>query len=251
MGIRRHMDYGTGMVGLSRCVSYQSLIEMLDPTDVTTSPEKPATRRELQRAFEALERVGLVRWIRGNMQRKGLVFECLLATRNQSERKEVVQKRCRSGADEAVQAESSNYAASERVAVPNSVAVQQGEAVPPQVIRIQDKKEEEERGEKTAKARGARLSLCALPSDWRAWCEIERPDLNPDQVWEMFSDYWTAKSGSAATKVDWFATWRNWVRRERQAPMSRAKRIAENNKAAGDEWERGEKVIEGKCRVVK
>lgn len=28
---------------------------------------------------------------------------------------------------------------------------------------------------------------------------------------EKFRNYWTAKSGAAATKVDWSATWRNWV----------------------------------------
>lgn len=29
---------------------------------------------------------------------------------------------------------------------------------------------------------------------------------------ENFRDYWTAKSGSGATKLDWPATWRTWVR---------------------------------------
>jgi 5-methylcytosine-specific restriction endonuclease McrA len=28
---------------------------------------------------------------------------------------------------------------------------------------------------------------------------------------EKFRNYWTAKSGAAATKLDWAATWRNWV----------------------------------------
>jgi len=28
-----------------------------------------------------------------------------------------------------------------------------------------------------------------------------------------FRDYWTAKSGADATKADWQATWRNWVRK--------------------------------------
>jgi hypothetical protein len=28
-----------------------------------------------------------------------------------------------------------------------------------------------------------------------------------------FRDHWTAKSGADATKVDWQAAWRNWVRR--------------------------------------
>lgn len=28
---------------------------------------------------------------------------------------------------------------------------------------------------------------------------------------EKFRNYWTAKSGAAASKLDWAATWRNWV----------------------------------------
>lgn len=37
---------------------------------------------------------------------------------------------------------------------------------------------------------------------------------------ERFRDYWCAKSGKDATKTDWQATWRNWVRKavaDRQA----------------------------------
>jgi hypothetical protein len=28
---------------------------------------------------------------------------------------------------------------------------------------------------------------------------------------EKFRNYWTAKSGASATKLDWEATWRNWI----------------------------------------
>lgn len=28
-----------------------------------------------------------------------------------------------------------------------------------------------------------------------------------------FRDFWAAKTGADATKADWQATWRNWVRR--------------------------------------
>jgi hypothetical protein len=30
---------------------------------------------------------------------------------------------------------------------------------------------------------------------------------------DRFRDFWTAKSGKDATKADWLATWRNWVRK--------------------------------------
>jgi uncharacterized protein YdaU (DUF1376 family) len=54
-----------------------------------------------------------------------------------------------------------------------------------------------------------------LPDDWRLWAKSERPDLDPAKTAERFADFWHSKPGKAGTKLDWFATWRNWVRDER------------------------------------
>ncbi|WEX79280.1 hypothetical protein PYH37_004466 [Sinorhizobium numidicum] len=35
---------------------------------------------------------------------------------------------------------------------------------------------------------------------------------------EKFRDYWTAKAGRDAVKLDWPATWRNWIRNAGRAP---------------------------------
>jgi hypothetical protein len=43
----------------------------------------------------------------------------------------------------------------------------------------------------------------------------ERPELDPQKVGEKFADFWHSKPGKAGTKLDWEATWRNWVREER------------------------------------
>lgn len=63
-------------------------------------------------------------------------------------------------------------------------------------------------------ARGARLALNGLPPEWGAWTRQERPDINPESVFEEFRDYWQAIAGSKGVKLDWFATWRNWCRRQ-------------------------------------
>ncbi len=65
-------------------------------------------------------------------------------------------------------------------------------------------------------ARGSRL-----PKDWiltKAWGEealaIE-PTWSADHCRfqaDKFRDYWVAVSGKAGVKLDWLATWRNWVR---------------------------------------
>ena len=63
-----------------------------------------------------------------------------------------------------------------------------------------------------------------LPSDWLptvemfTWARKERRDVDPDLEAAKFRDYWTAKSGKDASKLDWFATWRNWIR---SAPASK------------------------------
>jgi len=59
--------------------------------------------------------------------------------------------------------------------------------------------------------RGSRLSqdFC-LPNEWNSWARNERPELNVLQTFDKFKDYWI--SSPKGTKLDWFATWRNWVR---------------------------------------
>lgn len=53
-----------------------------------------------------------------------------------------------------------------------------------------------------------------LPDEWRSWAQAERPGIDAGRVAEDFRDYWHAKAGAQATKADWFATWRIWVRRQ-------------------------------------
>lgn len=72
---------------------------------------------------------------------------------------------------------------------------------------------------KTKPARGTRLpSDWTLPDDWLAWALADRPESTETamrRVGERFRDHWIAATGKGATKLDWFATWRNWVRNER------------------------------------
>ncbi len=57
-----------------------------------------------------------------------------------------------------------------------------------------------------------------LPQDWfltkpmGEWASQERPDIDVRQVAEQFKDYWIAQPGQKGVKLDWDATWRNWVR---------------------------------------
>ena len=60
-----------------------------------------------------------------------------------------------------------------------------------------------------------RLKIDSLPIEWVEFCKQERPDLKPDLIWNQFKDYWIAQGGQKGCKLDWFATWRNWVRNQK------------------------------------
>ncbi len=53
-----------------------------------------------------------------------------------------------------------------------------------------------------------------LPEHWRQWTLNTCPGLKPATVAEEFRDYWIAQPGQKGVKLDWFATWRNWCRRQ-------------------------------------
>lgn len=67
------------------------------------------------------------------------------------------------------------------------------------------------------RARGTRLSQnWQLSQKNGRWALEKNPAWTADDVREQaeaFRDYWTAATGQAATKRDWDAAWRNWVRK--------------------------------------
>jgi len=75
---------------------------------------------------------------------------------------------------------------------------------------------------KTSK-RGTRI-----PDDFKvtpemhAWAKEHVPELGGLRETEKFVNYWRAKSGAGATKLDWPATWRNWM-------LTAAERLAPRN----------------------
>jgi hypothetical protein len=41
----------------------------------------------------------------------------------------------------------------------------------------------------------------------------KHPDVDLGAEHDKFTDYWRAKAGKDGCKLDWNATWRNWIRR--------------------------------------
>ncbi len=81
------------------------------------------------------------------------------------------------------------------------------------------------------KTLGKRLaSDFSFPKEWEEFCQTERPELSPIKTFDQFKDYWIAQAGQKGVKLDWFATWRNWVR-STNAPKQNPADIVGSNPA--------------------
>lgn len=74
------------------------------------------------------------------------------------------------------------------------------------------------------------------------WAQQNVPDVSTEAETERFRDYWRAKAGRDACKLDWDATWRNWMRRaaEQQAPRGRHSRQTETDQLFDRAMERAQ-----------
>lgn len=60
-----------------------------------------------------------------------------------------------------------------------------------------------------------------MPEPWLVWAMGEQPTWNMEhsiKISAMFKDFWIAKAGKDGAKLNWQATWRNWVRKEGPMP---------------------------------
>ncbi|WP_244294404.1 hypothetical protein [Pseudomonas luteola] len=56
-----------------------------------------------------------------------------------------------------------------------------------------------------------------LPSEYLDWTLNTYAAATEADVFgtaDRFKDYWIARAGATALKLDWFATWRNWIRND-------------------------------------
>ena len=72
-----------------------------------------------------------------------------------------------------------------------------------------------------------------LPTNWKPdsdlaeWSKAERPDLDLRKVLEKFRDYWASVAGPQGLRMDWNATWRNWVRHQKAENQTFAQQAAD------------------------
>jgi len=102
----------------------------------------------------------------------------------------------------------------------------------------------EGKGEGGAKAptpRAARLPAdWKLPDDWKDWAIETRPEIDPKAEAERFADYWHGLGGQKGAKLDWLATWRNWIRGANvsrgNGVVNKQSALEQRNRAVAEQW---------------
>jgi hypothetical protein len=85
-----------------------------------------------------------------------------------------------------------------------------------------------------AKASGPRKRAKRIPEDFaitesmREWGRENAPTVDGQTETVKFINYWQAKAGRDATKLDWVATWRNWMLNAKERQPAAKKDPTEN-----------------------
>lgn len=87
---------------------------------------------------------------------------------------------------------------------------------PPETLRPEqgagNREQGREQGTSLPRKRGSRLpDDFAVTDEMKNWFAANCPSVDGRRETEKFINYWQAKSGKDATKLDWIATWRNWM----------------------------------------
>ena len=101
-----------------------------------------------------------------------------------------------------------------------------------------EREKETETKERKKTQRGSRLPTnFEIPDDWVSFCQTERPDLHAHKVFDNFKDYWVA--APKGTKLDWSATWRNWVRGQKSENRTGLSKTGQTNQSVMSGLTRG------------
>jgi hypothetical protein len=222
-GIRRHMNYQTGIAGNPkvRKLSLSGLADIarFEPDWGSRKPAWSASKEEVRAALEELKRSGLIQ-DSGSSLKDGLIFFLPLADANKS-----VQKRNPTGTPQEPHnsephEEMSNGAGSVDRNPTRNPTDEKPRNPTHQITDIQEEEKELPNGSSKKKTdKGHRLPDGWWPSaEAQAWAMVKLAwdEQRISYVTEGFVDYWRSVPGAKGRKTDWDATWRNWARRENE-----------------------------------
>lgn len=88
--------------------------------------------------------------------------------------------------------------------------------------------------------RGSRIPPdFTVTEDMKQWAREHTPDVDGWYELQEFKDYWTARTGRDATKRDWVATWRRWMRRAQEDIQDKKTRSTARQGRAAEATRRG------------
>lgn len=97
----------------------------------------------------------------------------------------------------------------------------------------------------SGRKRGTRIpDDFVITEDMAEWGRANAPTVAAKYETEKFMDYWRAKAGKDATKVDWVATWKNWIRKasERAGPGSPMRPVSTTDQRVADALAVGQRL---------
>jgi len=78
--------------------------------------------------------------------------------------------------------------------------------------------------------KGSRLSSdFEIPTEWFDEALKINQALTDSQIkyiFDGFRDHWVAQAGAKGVKLDWLATWRNWIRRQTGLPQQKERKLS-------------------------
>jgi len=87
---------------------------------------------------------------------------------------------------------------------------------------------------RSSEPRGSRLpEPYDITEAMRDWVRTECPDVRLPEH-DRFCDYWRGQPGAKGRKADWFATWRNWMRRAQDDIAARKDRTSGHKPSTTD-----------------
>ena len=70
--------------------------------------------------------------------------------------------------------------------------------------------------------KATRFTLQTIPEKWKVYCNGKYSKLDAEEIFDEFRDYWISVPGRKGFKLDWEATWRTWLRRQKPRESSHA-----------------------------
>jgi hypothetical protein len=112
---------------------------------------------------------------------------------------------------------------------------------------LEKEAEAEKKKKRSASSSGERLAVdWECPADWIADAMQIKPAWDEKQALDVadgFRDYWISVAGIKGRKADWRATWRNWVRNQRDIKQARSGPLS-----AAEDRQRASELLTGRNR---